>query len=184
MIENILLTSPIIVNHVVQSIESEPMLFDELYAVLFHSNPKIIWRAAWVLEKVQRKMPYLLTDKKIEEILSLALKTNQNGLRRSLLLIIKNSRKYELFSVDFINQCFEWMISPQQPYAIQVYSMYILCDYCAIYPEFTNELIVCLENAPQADYSKSFVAARRKVVKILGKKPYLCKKLRHEHPNI
>ena len=95
--------------------------------------------------------------------------TPYHGVRRSLLIIIFNSA-YKDFTVEFINQCFDWMLSPKQDPAIQVYSMYCLVKVCAVYPEFKEELIACLENVESMDYSKGFNAARIKTMKQLNKK--------------
>jgi hypothetical protein len=168
MIKEILLSgiSRSLVDHVAEAAAHEPEVFDELYALIFCDEPKVAWRATWVAEKLFEKHPELLQDK-IPELIALLPHTLHDGSRRSLLIIIGRSKAYQHFNVDFINRCFEWMLSPSQAFAVQVHCMRILTDYCQVMPEFTGELIATLENTEPADYSKAFAAAKRKALKQL-----------------
>ena len=168
MIKEILLSgiSRELVDHVAEAAANEPEVFDELYALIFCDEPKVAWRATWVCEKLFEKHPVLLQGK-IPELIALLPHTLHDGSRRSLLIIIEQSKAYEYFDVDFINLCFEWMLSPLQAFAVQVHCMRILTDYCEVIPEFAGELIAYLENADPVEYSPAFAAAKRKALKRL-----------------
>jgi len=92
------------------------------------------------------------------------------------LSIIHNS-SYQDFNVDFINQLFDWMLSPKQDVSIQVYSMYILLKVTVIYPDFKEELIALLENVEAYNYTKGFNAARIKTLVQLTEKETTKKRL-------
>lgn len=154
-------------DHLIEEIVNKPVLFDELFPYIYSSNQRLAWRTGWILCHLQEKAPHFF-DNKLEEIVKHLHITPYHGVRRSLLIIIFNS-KYEEFSVEFINQCFEWMLSPKQDPAIQVYCMYCLHKVCMIYPDFKPELIACLENIEPFDYSKGFNAARIKTLAKLQK---------------
>lgn len=156
-----------LVDHLIQQIEENPALFDELFPYIYSNNQRLAWRTGWILCHLQNKAPHFL-EAKLEEMITHLPQTPFHGVRRSLLYIIFNS-KYEDFSVEFINQCFEWMLSPKQDPAIQVYCMYNLHKVCKVYPDFKPELIACLENMEPFDYSNGFNAARIKTLLKLRK---------------
>jgi len=150
------------VDHVVLSIEEQPSLFDELYPLVFSDNTKVAWRATWVLAHLQDKVPTLL-DQKMLELIDFIPQAKHDGIRRSLIYIVSNA-VLEEYPVEFINLCFDWMLSPKQPPAIQVYCMRSLFQICKIYPDFKPELQACLDNVEPNDYSKGFNAARKKML--------------------
>lgn len=155
------------VDHLIEKIEKNPALFEELFPFLYSDNPRMAWRTGWILCHLQKKIPQLF-ESKLDEMLVLLPLTPHHGVRRSILYIIFNSN-YTDFTVDFINHCFEWMLSPKQDPAIQVYSMHCLKKVCDIYPDFKPELQACLENVEPMDYSKGFNAVRRNTLKKLLK---------------
>jgi len=155
------------VDHLVESIIEQPPLFDQLYPLVFSDNTKAAWRAAWVLAHLQIKIPTLFDDK-IPEIIRFIPLAKHDGIKRSLIYIVSNANIND-YPVDFINLCFDWMLSPKQAPAIQVYCMRTLYRVCKIYPDFRPELQACLDNVEQADYSNGFNAARRNMLKQLHK---------------
>lgn len=156
------------ITYMITEIEKKPALFDDLYPNLFSENERLAWRTGYVLCHLQKNNAALLNPK-LNELAQHVLKTTFHGVRRSLLSIIHNS-SYQDFNVDFINQLFEWMLSPKQDVSIQVYSMYILLKVTAIYPDFKEELIALLENVEAHNYTKGFNAARMKTLVQLTKK--------------
>ncbi len=157
-----------LVDYLIQEIEDAPSLFEELFPLLFSDNEKMAWRTGWILCHMQKKTPFLL-EPKLAELIEYLPQTRFHGVRRSILFVIFNSN-YKDFSVDFINQCFEWMLSPKQDVAIQMYSMYCLEKVCVVYPDFKPELIASLETIDPQDYSKGLNSVRNKILKKLIEK--------------
>lgn len=157
------------VDYLVNSVLDDSALFEELYALSLLPEKKIAWHAAWVLSHASEQKPSLF-EGRVEELIKQTLTTPFDGVRRSFLYIISfcDARNY---SVDFINACFDWMLSPKQAIAIQVYAMRILLNVCRSMPDFKQELQLCLENANPADYSKGFASCRRNALKALSKMP-------------
>ncbi len=140
---------------------------DTLYNLSISNNKRIAWRSAWILSHIFDKSPYLLNDK-LSFITKHIPTCPFDGVSRSFLQILSKS-DFQNYDVEFINLCFDWMISPQKPIAIQVYCMRILGNICKTIPEFKQELIITLENIDANNYSKGFVAARKKLLKELYK---------------
>ncbi|MDR3705356.1 MAG: hypothetical protein P4L28_05565 [Paludibacteraceae bacterium] len=151
---------------VLEAIQNQP-LFDKLISLSFSDNKRLAWRAAWVLSHLHEKQPQLL-EPHFAQIMEFVPQSQIDGARRSFIYILSNT-SFNEYPVSFINLCFDWMLSPKQPVAIQVYCMRILVRVCKVYPDFKSELVVCLESVNTVDYSKGFASARRNVLKSLGK---------------
>lgn len=155
------------VNILVQEANQDQKSFLKLYQLAFTNKKGIAWKAAWVLSHLSELNSALFYDK-TEDLQELVLATQFDGVRRSVLYILSFG-PVSKYSVEFINACFEWMLSPKQPIAIQVYCMRVLLNVCRQMPDFKAELQVCLENADPNDYSKGFAACRRNTLKTLAK---------------
>ncbi len=157
-----------VIDAVVQSVMEQPALYDELYKLVESSDSKVAWRAAWALSHLCAKDSSFFTPERTKKIFSLLLETENESIQRTFLFIIEKLSLAD-YPVELINRCFEWMLAPQKPAAIQVYCMYILVNLCKQYPEFIDELVVSLENAETSFYSKGFVSARKNATKKLVK---------------
>ena len=158
-----------LVDDLILEIKEHPAYFEMVFSYLSSPKQRLAWRSGWILCHLQQQAPHFFVAKQ-KEMMDLLLSTPYHGVRRSLLFLICHSEQTD-YPVAFINQCFEWMLSPKQPPAIQVYSMYCLSKVCALYPDFTTELLVCLENVETSDYSKGFTSARKKtLIDLLHKK--------------
>lgn len=160
-------SSRLMVDYIVEQILTKPALFEDVYRIAMSSDSKHAWKAAWVMSHLIDRDTSLFEDK-YSEIMNCLPKVKSDGVKRSFIYILSRSSLKE-YSVEFINQCFEWLISPQQPIAVQVYSMQALWTVCKQIPELKPEFQVSLENVEPSDYSKGFVAARKKMLKLLNK---------------
>lgn len=155
------------VNILVQEANQNPELFSEIYHLAFSSHKTLAWKAAWVLSHLCELRPDLFYDK-TQDLQQLLQSSPFDGVRRSVLYILSFC-PVSHFNVEFINTCFEWMLSPKQAVAIQMYSMRVLLNVCRQMPEFKAELQLCLENTDPNSYSKGYTSARRKTLIALTK---------------
>lgn len=144
-----------------------PADFIILYNLIFDSDVKVAWRAAWACQKISEKQPKWFTDTNFDELAVLAMATKHGGMKRGCLSILNNLPLPEVLSVEFVNSCFEWMVSPQCPIAVQALSMKMLYKICCKEPDFTPEFKAYLENANPDDYSPGFISTRKNVLKLL-----------------
>lgn len=154
----------ILIDSVCQSKEQ----LDTLFTLALSANKKTAWRAAWILSHTFDKSPELLSNDKLALICKHIFACPFDGVNRSFLQILSKS-DFQDYNVDFINLCFDWMISPQKPIAVQVYCMRILGNICKSIPEFKQELIINLESIDTNNYSKGFVSSRKNLLKQLYK---------------
>lgn len=162
--------SKLFVDQLVQEIFDYPSDMQIVYKLIFDSDEKVAWRAAWACQKISDKHPEWFTDLYFFELASLAISTAHGGLLRGCLSILNNLPIPEPIPVDFINACFDWMISPKSPIAVQSYSMKMLFRICIIEPDFKQELIAYLENLDAGSYSAGFNSARKNVLNALSNK--------------
>ena len=158
------------VDILVQEIFVNPSDAVLIYRLIFDADVTVAWRAAWAYQKISEKHPDWFNATQFMEIASLTITSAHGGLQRGCLSVLNNLPVPESISVDFINACFDWMVSPKSPIAVQALSMKMLYRICLIEPGFTPELIAYLENVDISDYSPGFKSTRKKVLNALTKK--------------
>ena len=158
------------VDLLVQQIFEKPCEMELVYRLIFDPEVKVAWRAAWACQKISEKHPEWFNGKQFAEIAALTLFTTHGGLQRGCMSVLNNLPIPENIPVEFINACFEWMVSPKSPISVQALSMKMLLRICEIEPGFTPELIAYLENVDTSDYSAGFNSTRRNVLKSLTNK--------------
>ena len=159
--------SKLFVDQLALEVYTNPSDFEIVYKLIFDQDEKVAWRSAWACQKISEKYPTWFSDKQFYELAALAISTNQGGLQRGCLSVLNNISLPNEIPVDFINSCFEWMVSPKSPIAVQALSMKLLHKICLQEPGFTVELIAYLENIDPNDYSAGFKSTRKNVLKAL-----------------
>ncbi|MEI8087657.1 MAG: hypothetical protein WCG93_15715 [Paludibacter sp.] len=154
-------------DQLVQNIFDNPEDFQNIFQLVFDADNKVAWRAAWACAKISEKHPDWFTDKQILEIMKFSINISHGGVHRGCLSILSNLRLPNSIPVEFINSCFEWMISPKSPIAVQSLSMKILYSICQIVPELSIEFKAYLENVDFESYSAGFNSTRKNTLKKL-----------------
>ena len=155
------------VDHLVLEVFANPADFEVVYQLIFDSEIKVAWRAAWACQKISEKHPEWFSDKNFMELSQLALTTPHDGLKRGCLAILYNLALPNPIPVDLINACFDWMILPKSAIAVQAYSMKLLYRICVVEPDFRLELIATLENVSFDEYSPGFKSTANNILKAL-----------------
>lgn len=150
-----------------QEVYANPADMNTVYNLIFDSEVKVAWRAAWAFQKISEKHPEWFTQKHFSEIATLAISTSHGGLQRGCLSILNNLSIPNPIPVELINACFDWMISPKSPIAVQALSMKMLFRICRVEPDFKQELIAYLENIDLGSYSAGFNSTRKNVLNSL-----------------
>lgn len=166
-----LLSSPLYRNSfeiALQDVKTSIDTFNEVYNLMFDKNEKMAARAAWLCEKVSEQLPGYFSEQALPQIMELSIKASYNGLQRLTLTILLNLGLPDEVSVDFINVCFERMISPKYPTAVQVLSMKILYELTKSEPDFRSELQSYLDTIEIENYSVGYQTARRNIMKKLN----------------
>lgn len=152
------------VDQLAQQIFMYPADLDIVYQLIFDQDVKVAWRAAWTCQKISNKYPEWFTDIQFQQLSTLAVSISHGGLLRGTLSILNNLPIPGSVSVEFINACFDWMVSPKSPISVQSISMKMLYRISIVEPDFKQELIAILENIDPGDYSAGFNSTRKKVL--------------------
>ena len=156
------------VDWVVEVVMYDAGLFDSVFSMIFEPDEKIAWHAAWVIEKVSEMDTELFSDEKYRQLTTLVIINKHQGLQRLCLSTLFNLPVIQPISVEFINLCFNQMLSIRQSVGVQVLSMKILTKICLIEKDFVPELIASLENVEENNYSAGFIACKKYVLKSLN----------------
>lgn len=149
-------------------VSNNPEDFSTVFELMFDSNEKISWHAAWICEKVSERSPAFFSGKDIDRIVDLAIFTIFTGVQRLLLSMILNLGLPRDIPVEFINLSFERMISPKSPVAVQVLSMKILYEFTKREPDFKAELKAYLESVDIDNYTVGYRSARKNILNKLS----------------
>ena len=152
------------VDQLVQEIFINPADSKIIYQLIFDPEVKVAWRAAWACQKIADAHPEWFSDAQFNELASLAIYANHGGLQRGCLSTLLNLPIPNPIQVELINACFEWMVSPKSPIAVQAISMKLLYRICCIEPDFKPELRAYLENVDSTAYSAGFNSTRKNVL--------------------
>lgn len=144
-----------------------PEDFQLVFQLIFDIDTKVAWRAAWACAKISEKHPDSFTEIQVLEIMGFTVVLSHGGTHRGCLSILSNLPLPNTIPVEFINACFEWMISPKFPIAVQSLSMKILYSICQKESELSFELRAYLENLDFECYSSGFNSTRKNILKKL-----------------
>lgn len=149
---------------IAQSIAKNPEHIKALWEICI-SNEKHSWRATWILDKVYDIAPDLVRlylPQMIEFVPNLE---NESKLRQYLKLISLEPIPSNI-SGDFINYCFDTLISSTSAIAIKVYAMQILYNFSLLEPDLQNELALIIEEQME-NGSAGYCSRARRILKVI-----------------
>lgn len=159
--------SELYVDKLVLEVFQHPSDFETVYQLIFDSDNKVQWRAAWVCQKISEKHPEWFSEQQFIELSSFAISISHSGIQRGCLCVLNNLLLPNPIPVELINACFDWMIFSKSSVAVQALSMKLLGRICQKEPDFTPELVAYLENIDFESYSPGFKSTRKNTLKAL-----------------
>jgi len=133
--------------------------FAQRYA--FDSDYRVARSALWGLTKATDKELSAL-QALLNELIDQAMQTDNSSIRRLTLNIIERLKMNEDdLRTDFLDFCFEHMVSIEEFPGIQTLCMKLAYRMCTFYPELMDELKRTIE-AMEIDYYKPAVKCLRK----------------------
>ncbi len=128
---------------IAKEIAREPKHMSKLWEFAIGTHDKA-WRATWLMDKVYDVAPELIRPYipiMIELIPSLKCESKQ----RQLLKLISCEPIPKNVSGEFINCCFDYLISSSTAVAVKVHAMQILFNFAQQEPDLKNELALVIE---------------------------------------
>ena len=130
---------------------------------IFDSDYRVARSALWGLTKATNEE---LSDLQVilNELIDKAMQTENSSVRRLTLNIIERlTLEEDDMRTDFLDFCFEHMVSIEEYSGIQTLCMKLAYRMCTFYPELMDELMRSLE-AMEIDYYKPAVKGLRKKI--------------------
>lgn len=149
---------------------NHPNDFEIVYKLIFDTDEKVAWRAAWACEKICEKRPDLFLEAHYQQIASLVISNSHGGLQRGCLSILINLPIPDPFPVELLNNCYDKMISDKSPIAVQALSLKLIYKFCLKEPDLIPELKAYLENFESSEFSPGIIATRKNILKLLNKR--------------
>ncbi len=149
---------------IAKEIAREPKHMPKLWGFATGEH-KRAWRATWLMDKVYDEAPELIRcyiPQMIELIPSLKCESKQ----RQLLKLISCEPLPKNISGEFINCCFDYLISSSTAVAVKVHAIQILFNFAQQEPDIKNELVLVIEEC-MIDGTTGFKARGRKLLKKL-----------------
>ncbi len=128
---------------IAKEISKEPKYMTQLWEFALRPE-KNTWRATWLMDKVYDEAPELVRPY-ISQMIELIPNLECQSKQRQLLKLISSEPLPETISGDFINRCFDLLISNATPVAVRVYAMQILFNFSQQEPDIKNELSLIIE---------------------------------------
>lgn len=138
---------------------------DELINLCYSNEFPFPNYSSWLLAQItdrytEKTLPF--HTKLIDCVLTSNNETVQRNILHALLVFpLSNYKDGEM--LDFL---FRQLNSTSTKVGIRVYSMYMISNFCKIYPELKNELLQSL-SIENSHYTPAYHAAKRKVLNIL-----------------
>jgi len=124
------------------------------------------WRATWLMDKVYDEAPELIRPY-IPQMIQMIPNLECQSKQRQFLKLISAEALPKTISGDFINRCFDLLISNATPVAVRVYAMQILFNFSEQEPDIKNELALVIEEF-MSDGSAGFKCRGKRILKKLN----------------
>jgi len=157
-------------DYIASVVANDKKLFKQLIDLIFTNEGTISGRAAWVVETVWLKYPYMI-DPYLNEIIDFLPDSKFDNQKRHLLKIL-STRDIREFDEEhlgiLIDRCFTWLEDPVYPTAVKMFSMQVAYNYVEIEPVLASELVAIIENQFE-DGTPGFKNRGEKILKKLYK---------------
>jgi hypothetical protein len=136
--------SKINTKYIANYIGNDPELFKELMDLIFEEKDPLPLRASWVASVLSDTYPDLLHSY-INKVIAQLKNFKHPGIRRNFLRALANLDIPEQYTGIIYDDCYQWLLSKEEPPAVKVYSMQILFNIAKNEPDLLRELRLVLE---------------------------------------
>ena len=141
--------------------------FKQIIDIIYHEQPPLPQRAAWLLAVVNAKHPELLSPY-IPLFINTVKQFTVDAIKRNIMVVLATKAIPEKLQAKLINICFEFMQSPTETVVVKVHAMQIIANLAKEHPELTGELLLVIEDQLPGN-TAAFSARARLIIKKLNK---------------
>lgn len=145
--------------------------FDALMQLFLYDEHRVVQRSAWVLSMCADRHPELVLPY-MDRMLAHCTKEGVHiAVKRNVTRLLQHMPIPEAQEEAVLNLCFESLADPKEAIAVRCFSMGILADLTARYPEIKNELRHLIEEALEhQEVSAAYKSKAKRVLQQLNKK--------------
>jgi len=141
---------------------------DEIVSLIHDASPKVARNAAWAMTHFSDDVIATLRPR-LNEFIDIIVSTDNISLQRLLLNVVERMEWESAYvRTDFLDFCFDRMVSPVVPPGVQSLCMKLAMRQCRFYPELLPEFRMLLESM-ETGYAVSTMGLRKKMLKQLNK---------------
>ncbi len=147
-------------------IGNDQLRFDELFAFFLNGEPLVVQRASWPLSYAVINHPGLIRKHFGKLLKNLEKPGLHDAVKRSTVRLLQFVPIPEKYQGLVMNTCFDYISSPLEKPAVKAFSLSVLQNLSAQYPEIKQELKTVIDS--RWDYeTAAFKARARKILKEL-----------------
>lgn len=150
-------------DRIVNYIGGDKERFAVLVELFFKGEYRITQRAAWPLSYCVRQHPELIMPYFKPLLDNLARKDIHIAVIRNTVRLLQDVEIPKKYQGRVMSTCFDFLQSPDTPIAVKAFSLTILSNLSAVYPEIRGELKLIIEE----QWEQSTPAFRSRAKKVL-----------------
>ena len=151
-------------DRIVQYVGHDKKRFDALVKVFLEGDELVLQRAGWPLSYCVQYNPSLILPHLGKLLKLLERKDVHNAVTRNIVRMLQDVAIPKRYQGQVMNLCFDFIAAPQQPAAIKAFSLTILDNLAAYYPEIIPELKLIIEERWPHE-TAAFHSRARKILK-------------------
>lgn len=152
-------------NLIVQWIGHDQQRFDELFNLFITGEYRVVQRAAWPLSYAVEQHPSLIRKHFTRLLKKLEQPGIPDAVKRNTMRLLQSLTIPRQYQGTIMNKCFDFITDPREKPAIKAFSLTVLDNLSAQYPEIKNELRLIIES----QWDNESPAFRSRAAKILRK---------------
>jgi hypothetical protein len=154
-------------NKIVTWIGNNPVRFDELFHLFLTDEYRVVQRAAWPLSYAALHHPFFI-EKQLGKLLKYLKQPNlHDAVKRNTMKILQAIHIPKKYHGLVMDTCFTYISSPNEKAAVKAFSLTILHQLSALYPEIRQELKTIIEDRWNFE-TPAFKARAKKIINESG----------------
>lgn len=132
-------------NRIAKAIGNDPDEFKKIIDIIYHAEPPLPQRAAWLLAAVNDNHPELL-EPYLSKFINDIQKFKLDAVRRNMSVVLASHQIPKKLQGTLINVCFDLILSSTEKVVMKVHAMQCIANLAKEHPELIPELKSAIED--------------------------------------
>ena len=154
-------------NKIIAWVGDSQKRFDDLFYLFINDEYRVVQRAGWPLSYIAATYPQLI-QKHFSKLIQNLHKTGlHNAVKRNTVRLLQEITIPKKFHGEIMSLCFDYISSPDEAIAVKAFSLTILQNLSAEYPDIKPELKTIIHNRWDFE-TAAFHSRARKILKSMN----------------